>query len=141
MRGYFYVSQSGITDNNGRFYLSGIYNTDTWVALAGWRRDSGGVLRWALIVNNGNTGVVQYSVDRPALNTWTSVELHWFKAAVGGYGELYVNGVKVCSITNIDTSYKGDANRVQVGLPSITSCGLTTAYADSIIISKNYIGS
>jgi len=113
LRSYFYISQSGIVDNNGRFYLSGIYNTDTWIALGGWRRDSGSVLRWVLVMNNGNTGVAQYSSITPALNTWYSVEPHWLKAAVGGYGELYVNGVMVCSITNIDTSYKGDANRVQ----------------------------
>ncbi len=138
-RGYFYVSQSGIAAAGNRFYLIQLKSGTGTVAWAGWRQISSG-LRWELIIRNGAGYVSAFSSVSPSLNGWYCVELHWKKDNANGVGELFVDGVLVCSLTGKDTSAYGDVTAVRFGLPELQSCGPTTVNCDCCTISKSYIG-
>jgi parallel beta-helix repeat protein len=138
-RAYVRVAASGIVENDDRFYLI-IFNAgNSAVAFAGWRR-TGGVLKWNLVIRNGTGWVNAFSSASPSLNQWYCVELHWKKDSTNGLGELWVDGVLVCSASGRNTAYFGDANRVDVGLPEIISCASTQAYIDCTVFSAAYIG-
>jgi hypothetical protein len=100
----------------------------------------GGVLRWSLLMRNGNGWVSAVSTVVPSVGQWYSVELHWKSDAVNGVGELYVNGVVVCSISGVNTAALGSVNVVRFGLAEVYNCGATLVYADSWIVSANPIG-
>jgi hypothetical protein len=139
VRGYFYINQSGITNNDNRFYLI-VLRANSKVAFAGWRQ-TGGVVKWTLTVRNGTGYVNLYSVSSPELGRWYSVELRWKKDSVNGLGELWVDGSLVCSTSGrVDTSYYGSVNRVDFGLAELNSCKQTTIYCDCCSISKQYNG-
>jgi nitrous oxidase accessory protein NosD len=138
-RAYVRVAASGIVENDDRFYLI-IFNAgNSAVAFAGWRR-TGGVLKWNLVIRNGTGWVNAFSSASPSLNQWYCVELHWKKDSTNGLGELWVDGVLVCSASGRNTASFGDANRVDVGLPEIISCASTQVYTDCIVISASPIG-
>jgi len=84
--------------------------------------------------------VVAYSAMSPSINTWYSVELHWKRDSTNGFGELYVDGVLVVSITNRNTASYSSANTVRFGLPEIYRCASTTAIIDDCVVSSSYIG-
>jgi len=138
-RGYFFVSQSGIADESDRFYFIIFRAGSNAVAYAGWKK-TGGVVEWSLIVRNGAGYVYAYSTTSPVLNHWYCVELHWKGDAANGLGELWADGVKVCSIAGGNTAYYGNVNQVRFGLPQITNCASTTIYCDSAKAAKTYIG-
>jgi uncharacterized repeat protein (TIGR02543 family) len=138
VRGYVYVSQEGIEDNNDRFYFIRLRGGGN-IAYAGWRQ-TGGELHWNIIVRDGTGWPTAYSVEIPELDRWYSVELHWLQDGTNGLGELYVDGVLVVSIENVDTDNFGGITEVQFGLPELYSCSATTVYADSFKISETYIG-
>jgi len=138
-RGYFRVATSGIADNDDRFYFLIFRAGSQPVAFAGWRQ-TGGIVRWNLLIRDGTGWAGAFSAVSPSLNQWYCVELHWVESASGGYGELWVNGVLVCSITGKNTAYYGDVNRVDFGLAEIVNCGATTVYGDCCAISRTYIG-
>jgi hypothetical protein len=133
--GYFFVSASGIAANDNRFYFL-IFKAGTQsVAFAGWRM-TGGVVKWTLLIRHGTSWVSTYSANSPVLNQWYSVELHWKEDATNGFGELWVDGVRVCFSSGKNTAYYGDVNRLEFGLPELVNCGPTTVYGDSCVISK-----
>lgn len=138
-RGYFYVSQSGIVDESDRFFFLVFKAGTSNVAYAGWRK-IGGVVKWVLTIRHGTGYVDVYSAASPSTNRWYCVELHWKQNTVNGMGELYVNGVRVCSITGRNTAAYGDVNQVRFGLPEIYRCAATTAYSDCAKIAFAYIG-
>jgi len=138
-RGYFYVSQSGIVDNNDRFSFIMLLTGSTSLTYAGWARTNG-VVKWTLMIRSGTGSVVAYSAMIPSINTWYSVELHWKRDSTNGFGELYVNGVLVVSITNRNTASYSSANTVRFGLPEIYRCASTTAIIDDCVVSSSYIG-
>jgi hypothetical protein len=138
-RGYFYVSRSGISGNDDRFYLIGLYSGANSVAYAGWRM-TGGVVKWALVVKDGTNVVSAYSTSSPLSNKWYCVELRWRSGSTDGLGELYIDGVRVCSIGGKNTAYYGNVNRVQFGLPYLNDCGSTTVYGDCCVVSKASVG-
>jgi hypothetical protein len=134
-RGYFKVTTSGIVDNGDYLSLVAFANTSGYYAAsAGWCK-TGGVVKWSLKL--GST--VVYSTTSPSLNTWYCVEIHWKKGTTTGLGELYVNGVKVCSITGKNTAPYGSISKTIFGL-SLTNCGSTTAYCDCTKIAIKHIG-
>jgi hypothetical protein len=92
------------------------------------------------MIRSGTSSVIAYSAASPSINTWYSVELHWKRDSTNGFGELYVNGVLVVSITNRNTASYSNANTVRFGLPEIYRCASTTAIADDCIVSSSYIG-
>jgi hypothetical protein len=134
-RGYFNVTTSGIVDNGDRISLIAFANASGYYAAsAGWSK-TGGVVKWSLTL--GSTTV--YSTTSPSLNTWYCVEIHWKKSTTTGLGELYVNGVKVCSITGKNTAPYGSVSKAIFGL-SLLNCGSTTAYCDCTKIAIKHIG-
>jgi uncharacterized repeat protein (TIGR02543 family) len=137
-RGYFYVSQSGIVDNYDRFSFIVFLAGSTSLTYAGWARTNG-VVKWALMIRSGTSSVIAYSAASPSINTWYSVELHWKRDSTNGFGELYVDGVLVVSITNRNTASYSGANTVRFGLPEIYRCARTTIVTDDCIVSSSYI--
>jgi len=134
-RGYFRVAASGIVDNGDRISFIAFANVSGYyAAYAGWCK-IGGVLKWSLVL--GST--VVYSTSSPSLNTWYCVELHWKKGTTTGLGELYVNGVKVCSITGKNTAPYGSISQAIFGL-ALRNCASATAYCDCTKIAIKYIG-
>ncbi len=129
-----YVSQSGIADNGDRFYFIQIMAGGNILAYAGWRQDSTGTLHWHLMIRDGTITVGTYSDNTPSLNQWYNVVLHWKADSTGGFGELYVDGVLVCTITDANTANFGNATNIRFGLPEIYNCTSTTAYIDNITI-------
>jgi hypothetical protein len=138
-RGYFYVSRSGIVENSDRFSFIGLRSGGTVVASAGWRRTGGSTI-WCLIIRSGTSSVVAYSQAVPSLNTWYCVELRWRKGSSTGMGELWVDGVRVCSILNKNTSAYGSVNRVQCGIVDMYHCRSTTVNCDCVVVANTYVG-
>lgn len=132
--GYFYVSQSGIAENDDRFYLITFQAGGKSVAYAGWRRTAG-VDRWNLLIRDATSWTSVYSNSNPSINRWYSLELYWTEDATDGHAELYVDGALACSIQNQNTAAFGDTNQVRFGLAEIFSSGPTTVNADSCQIS------
>jgi len=127
--GYFYVSQSGIADNDDHFYFIKFSSGTNGVAYAGWRR-TGGVDRWDLVVRDAHGWAIVDSNSSLSLNKWYRLELYWVEGATNGHGELYVNGALACSIRDENTTAFGGIDQVRFGLPEIYSSGPTTVYAD-----------
>lgn len=138
-RGYFYVSRSGIVENDDRFYFIVFRAGSNNVAYAGWRK-TGGIVKWTLLIKNGSGTVIAYSDSGPSLNQWYCVELHWKKDATQGTGQLWINGVNVCSITSKNTASFGNITEARLGLPALYNCGPTTAYCDQVKLSQEFIG-
>jgi len=138
-RGYFYVSTSGVRDVSDRLQLIAFRAGSTSVAYAGWYRTSSG-LRWFLSILSGTSTVTTYSSATPSLGQWISVELNWHKGIGDGSGTLWVNGIKVASLTSRNTGYYGDVTSVRFGLPGLYNSGSTRVYADCVKIGNSYIG-
>jgi hypothetical protein len=138
-RGYFYISQSGITDDNDRFSFIMLLTGSTTLTYAGWARTNG-VVKWTLMIRSGTSSVIAYSAASPSISTWYSVELHWKRDSTNGFGELYVDDVLVVSITNRNTASYSSANTVRFGLPEIYRCASTTIIIDDCTVSSSYIG-
>ena len=138
-RGYFYVSQSGIADNNDRIFFIKLRNQSEGLAWAGWKR-TGGITKWCLTIRNGTSFIDVFSSSRPATGRWYCVELHWKKDTKGGTGQIWVDGSLVCSTTTVNTSTYGNADTAQFGLAEIYGCTATTVYGDCAKIATTYIG-
>jgi len=138
-RGYFKVTTSGIADNYDRFYFVVFRVGSNTVAKAGWKK-TGGVVKWNLLIRNGTGWVQAYSSKSPSLNQWYSVELHWRKSVTAGYAELWIDGALLASVSNKNTAYYGDVNRVDLGLAELVNCNITRVYSDCTAISTTYIG-
>jgi hypothetical protein len=139
VRGYFRVGQSGIGQNDARFYFIRFRSGSNDLAYAGWRM-VGGVLRWSLIMRSGTGWVDASSSVSPSVGQWYSVELHWRSDAVNGVGELFVDGQLVCSISGVNTAALGSVNTVRLGLADIVNCAATATYADNVVMSSTYVG-
>ena len=139
VRGYFYVSTSGTVNRYDRFQLMTLRAGSTNVAYVGWYRTSSG-LRWFLSIRSGSSTVTAYSSTIPSTGQWYGVELHWMEDSTNGLGELWVNGVKVISLTGRNTAYYGDVTSVRYGLPELYSCSSTRVYLDCVKIGNSYIG-
>jgi hypothetical protein len=137
-RGFVYVSQSGIAQNNDRFYFIRFRSGGNDLAYAGWRMVNGEV-RWSLIVRDGTGWVSVYSDGVASLNRWYGVELHWRGGSVNGVGELFVDGESVASVSGVNTAALGDVNLVRFGLAEVYNCGSTTVYADSLAVATTQI--
>jgi len=137
-RGYFYVDQSGIVDNNDRFYFMRMSGSSN-VAYAGWRKTNG-VIKWTLTVRNRSGYATTYSIASPSINRWYYVELHWKKDSTEGLGELWVDGRLVCSVSGKDTALFGETTKMCFGLAEAKDCSGTTVNVDCVGIGAKYIG-
>jgi hypothetical protein len=138
-RGYFYVSQSGIRDDNDRIFFIIFRAGTTGVAFAGWRR-TGGVVKWCLTIKDGTGWMDTYGSYLPSVNNWYSVELHWKNDMFNGVAEMWVNGALVCSTSGRNTAAYGSVTSAQFGLPQIVNCASNTLYFDCVKISSEPIG-
>jgi len=135
--GYFYISQSGITENNDRFYFIKFLAGNVSVAYAGWRR-IGGVDRWELTIRDATGWTSAYSTSSLTINRWYKLELYWTEDATNGQSELDIDGTRICSIQNQNTTAFGDVNQVRYGLAEIYGGGPTTVYVDSCQILRTH---
>jgi hypothetical protein len=143
VRGYFYIGSGlPLIDNGDALYLLRLAGTRT-LAYAGIRRYSG-VDRWVVYVRNGANWygyVSNSSAPLPQTGKWICVELHWKMSSTQGLVELYVNNVKIISVSGINTGYYGNAARVDFGLPYVGDVQKSIlVYADDARISQSYIG-
>jgi hypothetical protein len=138
-RGYFYVSQSGITSNGDRAYFILFRASGNNLAYAGWRM-SGGAAKWWMTLRQGTSIVeVESSAMNPSTDRWYCVELHWVKDPLNGYAEMWVDGYPVCSSSGGNTSTVGGVTQVRFGLGE-AKAGSTIVYCDCAIVSSTYIG-
>jgi hypothetical protein len=121
-------------DNDDRFYFITFGAGTEGVAKVGWRKING-VVKWTLIVRDGTNYVTAFSDSSPSLNKWYTVQVGWFKDQIEGYGELFVDGLLACSVTDKNTSTFGDVSQVRFGLAELYYCDSTTAYSDYCKIS------
>lgn len=139
--GHIYVMTSGIAQENARFYfirfLSGGNNGDP-VAFAGWRMVNG-IVKWELLLRNGNGWISAYSDNSPSTQQWYSIELHWLENNNNGGGDLYVNGQQVATIRGINTAALGNVDTVLYGTGEAVNTQHTAIYAGSFAISTEYI--
>jgi hypothetical protein len=138
-RGYFYVATSGIVYDDDRFSFMVFRAGVNSVASAGWRR-IGGVTKWCLTVRQGIGYKVVYSTSTPSLNRWYCVELHWRKGTTNGLAELWVNGVRVCVATGLNTAVYGNVGAMRFGLGQLIHCRPARVYSDCCVISNMKIG-
>lgn len=131
--GAFRVARSGLSSDSSSFSMMLLSASGNNVAYAGWRM-MGGVAKWYLLIRSGTGTVSAYSTSSPMMNTWYNLELHWRNGATSGLGELYVNGVRVATISGRNTSAYGNVNQVRIGIPRAMSSSGTVLYADSIRI-------
>jgi hypothetical protein len=138
-RGYFRVTQSGIYQNDDRFYflrfMSGGYN----LAYAGWKM-VGGSVRWSLILRDGSIWINEESTSSPNINQWYSVELHWIEDSSNGGAELYVNGQLMISSMGRNTAALGSIEEIRFGLAELYNCASTRVYGDCFVVSDSYVG-
>ena len=99
-----------------------------------------GLFQWQLSIRNGTNWVNTYKTFTVSTSQWVSIELYWKEDPTsGGAGVLWVNGVKTCSITNVNTGIYGDVSRMEFGLPEIYNCGSITLYCDCVRAANAYI--
>ncbi|MHC4537760.1 MAG: hypothetical protein ACYS6K_27835 [Planctomycetota bacterium] len=132
------MSQSGLADSSDRFWTMSLESGGV-MAFSGWYQTGAGP-RWFLVIRDGYSTVIEFSSSAPATGGWYCVEMRWVNDAVNGLGELWVDGVLVCSITGRDTSAYGGATLLRVGLPYLGRCGATSAYVDCVSVSDSYVG-
>jgi len=142
VRGYFYINSGlPLVDNQDCFYLLRLAGSKN-LAYAGIGH-IGGIDRWVLLVRNGANWMGWNTVASPLpeSGSWVSVELHWKKDPTQGLAELYINGAKIITVGGINTSYYGNATRVDFGLPyALGVQNSLVIYGDSAKISKTYVG-
>jgi len=148
VRGYFNISGGlPLVSNGDRFYLLRLVGGTTSLIYAGIRRN-GGVDSWVIYVRNGANWmgyVSNASAPLPVMGSWVCVELHWKSDATQGLAELYINGVKIISVTGINTANYGNAMRIDFGMPysyeaNARPTNTITIYADSAVIDNKYVG-
>jgi hypothetical protein len=132
-RSYVYVLRSGIAQNNDRFYFTIFRSGDEGVAYVGWRMVNG-VIRWNLLIRDGQGWIGAYSSFSLALHHWYHIDLHWTSSANNGGAELYVDGHLACSISRVNTAAFGGVDQVRVGLAEAYSCAATAVYVDDFAI-------
>lgn len=138
-RGYFYVSQGTIAQNNSRaFFIVFRDANKNGLAYVGWKRTNG-VLKWCLTTRLATTTIDTFSSTSPSTGRWYCVELHWKRDSTNGLAEVWVDGTRVCSLTGRNTASFGDVSQVQFGLAELYGCGNITAYCDCAKIAAAYV--
>lgn len=139
VRSYFYVATSGIVDDNDHFYMMSLKTENSTVAYAGWWK-TGGLVKWCLVIRHGTDNVFSYSRSAPSSNRWYSVELRWKRSSTSGFGELWIDGTRVCSITGMNTAAFGDVKQIRVGLPGTYYSARTAVYVDCTKAATEFVG-
>ena len=140
-RGYVYVDNHGLVDNDDRMYFIKFLNiaTASLLAAAGWRMNLG-VLKWTLSGRNGAGYIITYGTT-PVIQRWYCVELYWKEDAAAGAYTLYVDGAQKCASTGKDTADYGDADSVRFGIAEALALNTDSqVYADCCIVNSAYIG-
>ena len=58
---------------------------------------------------------------------------------MNGYGELYVDGLLVASVSGKNTAALGSVSEARFGLAEVYGCGPTAVYGDDFVVSASYI--
>jgi hypothetical protein len=141
-RGYFII-RSGLplVDQDDRFYFMRLTSSNQYLAGVGIRL-TGGVTKWVIHARTGSSWSTVYATSpNIEMNRYYCVELHWKKHSSAGLVEVYIDGVKVSEITGIDTTYYGNAGRVDVGLMDVVNVqNAVMVYGDAFVLSHSYVG-
>lgn len=160
VRGYFYVSKSGIVDVGDRLFFIILRAGSNSLVYAGWKKISTQPnqpvqTRWCITVKIGSTytdftgliiteppGYVE-NVPPPVLNRWYRVELSCTQDPNGASEVvLYVNGIQATATQNKygDIPWPNPISTVRFGFAETYGVGASTVYADSCVIDKTLIG-
>jgi hypothetical protein len=159
VRGYFYVSQSGLVDNGDSVYFIVLRSGSDNVALAGWKIVNGAI-GWCLTVKE-DLGYVDLSgVNAPdpslppppatSLNRWFCVELYWHRGVspaeggpegFSGHADLYVDGKWAASDMRYMASiiHYNPVTSVRIGIGEAYGLGATTVYADCCAVDRTLV--
>jgi hypothetical protein len=142
-RGYFYI-ESGLplVDDNDRIYFLRLYGSSIAIAYAGIRRING-VDKWTVYLrtDKGGSWTDAAATPLPQSKKWYCLEIHWKMDSSKGIMELYLDSVKIISISNINTSPYGNAKRLDFGI--VNAVGIQnnlTVYGDCLVIARTPIG-
>jgi len=138
-RGYIKISELGFTSDGDRISFIVFKAGGNGVAYASVKEISGRD-EWALIIRDGTGWASASSTGSPSLNQWYSVELHLFSDTTNGFGELYIDGLRVVYLSALDTSAFGGVDEVRFGIAEGYNSGMATVYGDCFEISTTYIG-
>lgn len=141
VKGSFYITSGlPLLYNGDRFYLIGLQGTSNQVYAGVWR--TAGIDRWVIHAKNGTNWmnfVTNTSAPLPSTNRWVTIELHWKESSTTGLVELYVNGVKIITVTGINTASYGNTTRIDFGLAYAYLRKNITIYGDDATISNTYV--
>jgi hypothetical protein len=90
-QGNFYVSKSGISDNNDRFFFIVFRSGINGLAYAGLKR-TGGQVKWCITTRDGTSYIDVFSSTSPTTGQWYCFELHWRKDPSAGLVEMWIDG-------------------------------------------------
>ncbi|MBS7634464.1 heparin lyase I family protein [Candidatus Bathyarchaeota archaeon] len=143
VRGYFYIENGlPLSDNNDRFYFLRLYGSSIAIAYAGIRKINGAD-KWTVYLrtDKGGSWTDAVSGPLPQVGKWYCIEIHWKKDPSNGLMELYVDGVKIISVTNVNTAPYGNAKRLDFGIVNAVGVQKSlTVYGDCLVIAKTPIG-
>lgn len=126
------------TNEDDTFCMRFSHDVGSWINIVGIEYYSGsGQYKWLLYGRDGVDAAV-YRGDLFTLDTdkWYCIELHSVIDGTVGECELWVDGVSVCSLSNIDTNNYGNINYVLSGLCHRAGDEI---YVDEVIISDTFI--
>ena len=142
-RAYVYVpSGLPLSQDEDRYYFIRLRVGTQSLAAVGIKHNDGAD-KWIIYASDGSRRVGPFYATSLTIqmNRWYCIEFHWKKDVLQGLVELYVDGVKILQTTNIDTSYYGNAAKVDFGLISDTDTEQTIiVYGDCFKLSSTYIG-
>jgi hypothetical protein len=142
-RGYFYIGGGlPLIDNGDRFYFLRLQGSSIAIAYAGIRKVNG-VDKWTIYLrtDKGGSWTDAANGPLPQVGKWYCIEIHWKMDSSNGLMELYVDGVKIISVTNVNTAPYGNAKRLDFGI--VNAVGVQnslTVYGDCLVIAKTPIG-
>jgi hypothetical protein len=139
-RGYFYIASGLPLDDNGdRFALIAFGAGGTTLASFRIFR-SGGVDRFNIIGCNGTNSYPTSGTDvfYPVIGRWYCIEFYAKIDSTAGEYRASINGVKLLSITNVNTAVLGNVSKVYWGIASSISVQHSVQVcADNAQISNN----
>jgi hypothetical protein len=135
VQGWLLVEREGLYDNGDSVNLLSIYAGNEAVAYIGLLQ-SGGTLRWRLVVKDGSNSVTGTCPVNLILNRWYRISLNWAADSAVGYGELQIDDVGVCTLSHLNTGAYGNATSVRFGITSTYNCARTSIYYDRCLISN-----
>ncbi|MEM2026585.1 MAG: hypothetical protein QXX94_07090 [Candidatus Bathyarchaeia archaeon] len=127
-----------LTDNGDRFFILRLTAGGNLIVGFGLRRSSG-VDKWVLYLRNGNnlSGPIYGTAGTSVVTgKWYCIEIYWKGDSSNGLVEVYIDGIKIIEVNNINTLYFGGVDEIDFGV--ISAAGVQKSlivYGDNIVIS------